>query len=179
MLATNPDTLYLSTFNYVVGTFMRQVRGFGYRGLILSKEVFTIDQVQVAQHHSNDFIFVAPYVTFSNVEDAHDPIMRQFLADYLAAFGRMPQHDCAFRAWDALLALEAAIKIANSLEKDAIRDAIFRVKDLPVLGGVLDFTVGTGEGMHFVPSFIIQDLNYLPVQAWLDAGGLERHRAQL
>ena len=179
MLATNPDTIYLSTFNYVVGTFMRQVRGFGYRNLILSKEVFTIDQIQVAQQHANDFIFVAPYVTYPTVEEAVDPQMRQMLADYLAAFGKMPQHDCAFRAWDAMLALEAAIKIANSTEKSAIGDAVFKVKDLKVLGGTLDFTRGSGEGMHFVPTFIIQDMKYIPVQSWLDAGGYERFKAQL
>jgi len=180
MLATKPDTVYLSTYNYPVGTFLRQVRGFGYKGLVLSKEVFTIDQVNVAQQHANDFIFVAPYVTYASVDDCNEEPMKTFLKDFSTFHnGKMPQHDCAMRAWDAMLALEAAIKIANSLDKDAIRNAVFKIKDLKVLGGTLDFTNGTGEGMHFVPTFVIQNMKYLPVQTWLDQGGYERHKAQL
>lgn len=179
MLGTKPDAIYLSTFNYVVGTFMRQLRGFGYKGLVFSKEVFTNDQIQVAQQYANDFIFVAPYVTYPSIEECKEEEMTAFLKDFQQMFGKMPQHDCALRAWDAMLSLEAAIKIANSLKTEDIRQAVFKVKGVQALGGILDFTDGSGEGLLKVKTYIVQDMKYGTVQTWLDGGGYEKLKAQL
>ena len=178
MLATKPDTIFMSTLNYMLGTFMKQLRGFGYKGLVFSKELFTIDQLQVGQQYANGYMFMSSYVTYPSVEVCNEEPLKTYLQQYKDAYGKMPQHDCAFRAWDAMLALDAAIKIANSLKPDDIRDAVFKVKDLKGLGGNLDFTNGTGEGLLDVKTYVIQDMNYIPVQTWIDQGGYDKFKTQ-
>jgi branched-chain amino acid transport system substrate-binding protein len=178
MLNTRPDCIYMSTLNYMLGTFMKQVRGFGYNGLVLGKELFTTDQLGVARELANNYIFFAPYVTYPSIEACKEEPMKSFMIQYQKTYGRLPVHDCAFRAWDSMLALDAAINIAKSLNNEAIRNAVPKVKGVPGLGGILDFSSGDGEGLPSVKTYIIQNMNYLPLQSWIDQGDYDKLKAE-
>jgi branched-chain amino acid transport system substrate-binding protein len=177
MLNQKPDTIYMCTLNYMLGTFMKQLRGFGFKGLVFSKEVFTTDQLFVSQQDTNNYIFSAPYVSYPDLESCKEDNMRAYMELYQNAYGELPSQDPAFRAWDAMLALDAAMQVTTSFKPEDMREAMYTVKDVKALGGTLDFTDRTGEGLPSVRTFIIQDMNFLTLDSWLADGGFERFKA--
>lgn len=92
-------------------------------------------------------------------------------------YGEMPYHDCAYRSWDAMMVLAEAARIAGSNESEAMRDAVSQIKDFKVLGGVLDFTDKSGEGLHTLNTYIVLDGKYADFEPWYEAGGYDALKA--
>lgn len=173
IISTNPDVVFCSTNGPTQAIFAKQLRQLGYEGLAFNREGLTADVISVAGAAADNWVFVYPYVTYKSPDDATDPDMKKFLQMYKDEYGEMPYHDCAYRSWDALMVMAEAARIAGSNDSDAIRQAVGKIKDFKVLGGVLDFTDGTGEGLHTLNTYIVLDGKFSDFDAWYDDGGYD------
>ena len=176
IMATNPDSIYMSLIGTTFGPFVRQLRNMGYTGMLGCKECFSLEYMNVAGVENSDYIFFAyPYVAYTNIEDCEIPIMREYLERFYAEYKALPAHEGAYRGWDTMMSMWEATKIAGTNEKTALRDAMHKVK-IPGLGGTLDFTKGDREGYSAFNEFIlVGGKNYI-FDEWLASGGYEAYK---
>lgn len=166
ILNKNPDCVYMSTQGPVIGSFLKQLRSFGYEGMVFSKELLTSDQMEVAGSDGDGYIFGSGYVTYADTEECIEEDMKEFYELYYEAYGEYPAHDCAFRAWDSMLVIEEAINIAGEASSEAIYNAIPQVKGIDTLAGIVDYSDGTGEGLHEVNCYVVEGEKYIPISEW-------------
>ncbi|MGL5437694.1 MAG: ABC transporter substrate-binding protein [Lachnospiraceae bacterium] len=178
IINTKPEVVFCSTNGPTQAIFAKQVRQLGYEGLCFNREGLTADIISVAGDAANYWAFCYPYVTYASPEEATDPDMKEFLEKFYEEYGEMPYHDCAYRSWDALMVMAEAARIAGSNDSTAMREAISQIKDFKVLGGVLDFTAGTGEGLNTLNTYIILDGKFSDFEVWLADGGLEQLKSE-
>ncbi len=75
--------------------------------------------------------------------DDPEPRIQNFVKAYKAKFGQAPQNAMAFLAYDAVLAVNDAIKRAAAkgpVTRESVRDALAATKDLPLVTGTI--TIG-------------------------------------
>jgi len=169
ILATNPQFVFFAVSGDFVGLCAKQIRQMGYDGLIVSRELFPENQIQVAGDATSYFCFANPYVTYGAVEECDIPIMRAFLEEYYAAYNTMPNMDWAYRGHDTIMVLWEASKIAGSNDPEALKAAMSQVK-FEGLGGTMDFTAGH-EGYSTFNTFCVMAGKNLLFDAWYDNGG--------
>ena len=157
MLGANPDVILISANGPTFPLITRELRLADYTGPIFNREAPPADAVEVAGDAIEGVIFVYPYITYEYPGQADDPVMVEFLEKFYDFHGEMPFHDCAYRAWDAMMAMWEASRIAGANDSESLRQAMHQVQ-IRGLGGYLDFTGGNGEGM---PLF----------RAWTMSGG--------
>lgn len=166
MLNSDPDCIYLSTQGTILGSFMKQLRSFGYEGLVISKEMMTMDQLEVAGTYANGYVFSSAYVTWGTADEVPTEDMKEMYELYKEAWGEYPAQDCAFRAWDSLIVLQEALRIAGSKDTEAVRNAILSISGLKTLAGTVDYTDGSHEGLHTAACYAVEDSKYVPVENW-------------
>lgn len=178
IINSKPEAIFISTYGPTQPMIVKQLRQFGYTGMIFNKETFAQDSIDLAGDAADQVAFLFPYVTYgsdADIKDVKDPMMVDFLNKYFAEYGKMPNHDCAYRAWDAMMVLAEGAKLAGSNEGEAIKTALSTIKDFKVLGGTLDFTQGDREGMHGIEKgFVIIDGKYTDLDEWIAAGGTKK-----
>ena len=177
IISKNPDVVFCSTNGPTMAIFAKQLRQLGYEGLAFNREGLTGDAINVAGAAADNWAFAYPYVTYKSPDEATDPDMKEFLTKFQEEYGEMPYHDCAYRSWDAMMVMAEAARIAGSNDSDAMRDAIGQIKDFKTLGGVLDFTDGTREGLHSLNTYIVLDGKYEDFDAWYAEGGYDALKA--
>ena len=178
LLSLNPEVIFFATPTQPQPLFVKQMRDMGYMGTMWNKESFQQNGIQIAGANSDYVCFSWPCVSYTDVNDASG-VMKEFLEAYEAEYGQLPTSDCAYRGYDAILVLERACEIAGSNDRQAIADAIATIDDLEALGGVMDFTGGTGEGYQKGQLYYIKDGKYQDFNAWLAEGNYETFKAEL
>lgn len=178
IINSKPDAVFCSTNGPTQAIFAKQLRQLGFNTLCFNREGIPVDTLNVAGEAANNWVFAYPYVVYENIDDAIDPEMKEFLQLYYDEYGVMPYHDCAYRSWDAMMVFWEATKIAGSNDGDAIKDAINQIKDFKSLGGMLDFSDGSGEGLHSLNDYIIVDGKYLDFNEWLEEGNYSKLQEQ-
>lgn len=178
IISTNPEVVFCSTNGPTQAIFAKQLRQLGFEGLAFNREGLTADVINVAGSAADNWAFAYPYVTYTSPEEAEDEDMRKFLELYQAEYNEMPFHDCAYRSWDTMMVIAEAARIAGSNDSTAMKDAIHQIKDFKVLGGVLDFTDGSGEGLHSINTYLVKDGKYIDFDAWYADGGFDTLKAQ-
>lgn len=172
IISAKPDAVFMSTVGATYGVFIKQLRQYGFEGLILNKEALPTDAVEVAGiDNANHVAFAAPYLTYTSLEDCSDPTMLAFLTEYESLYGTLPATDSAYRVYDSMLVLWEAVKAAGTNDHAAIRDAVNQVTGLQGLGGVLDYTSGNREGLSDFNKFIRVDGKDVLVGDWIASGG--------
>ena len=178
IMAANPQCVFISISGDANGTFVKQLRSFGYTGLIFSKESMTQSMIDVAGEDAARYIiFSNPYLVYGDVEECDIPNLRAFIESFIAKFGSINATDVCYRSWDCVMAIWEASKIAGSNESQAIADAFGQVV-IEGLGGTLDFTVGDHEGYHTFNSFIEIDRMNLDFETWYNDGGYDAYKAE-
>jgi len=176
ILNSNPQTVYISVIGETGPIIVKQLRQYGYNGIIFDKESFMISQIEIAGKEASNYIaFANPYVTYSNVEDCDIPLVRDFIERYNAKYGKLPATDSSYRGWDTMMVLWEAAKIAGSNESDALRQAVHQVK-IDGLGGTLDYTKGDREGYSVFNTFILVDGKNVLYDKWIANGGYEAYK---
>lgn len=176
ILATDPDIIFMSLIGDTFGPFVKQLRNMGYKGMLACKECFSTAYQQVAGPENSNFIsFVYPYVPYNSVDECTIPYMKSMIERYNAAYGKCPTHESAYRAWDTMMAMWEASKIAGSNDSTALRDATHKVK-IEGLGGTLDYTKGDREGYSAFNSFILVDGKNILLDEWKSSGGYEQYK---
>jgi branched-chain amino acid transport system substrate-binding protein len=171
MISSGAQVMFISTFGPTQPLIAKQLRQFGFEGLCFTKDLYQVDALQVAGDASNGFAFAYPYLTYTNVEDCEDPVVREFLEAYLAEYGTLPVSDCAYRAYDSMTVLMAACEAAGSVDGEAVRNALITLSDIGTLAGPQDFTMGDGEGLHEFNIFVIDDQKYTTFDKWQGTDG--------
>ncbi|MCL1796668.1 MAG: ABC transporter substrate-binding protein [Clostridia bacterium] len=176
IMASNPDSIYMSLIGTTFGPFVKQLRNMGYTGMLGCKECFSLEYMSVAGVENSDYIFFAyPYVAYTDINDCDIPIMKEFLDRFYAEFKALPAHEGAYRGWDTMMTMWEATKIAGKNDKTALRDATHKVK-IPGLGGQLDFTKGDREGYSEFYEFILVDGKNIILDEWLASGGYDAYK---
>ena len=171
ILLSDADCVYISVIGETAPPLVKQLRQFGYDGLILDKESFMFSQVSIAGIENSDYVaFVNPYVTYESIDDITVPQVKEFAQRYADAYGDINKTDSAYRGWDAVLVLQKACEIAGSKDSDALRDATNTISGLQALGGVMDFTHGDREAYHEYNSWILVGGKNLLWADWLQDG---------
>lgn len=173
IIRSKPDAVFCSTNGPTQAIFAKQLRQFGYEGICFNREAFPVDSLKVAGEAADYWAFSYPYVAYPDISNATDPDMIAFLEMYQEEYGELPFHDCAYRSWDSMMVFAEAARIAGSNEPDAIRDGINQIKDFKVLGGILDYTDGTGEGLHSMNTYVVLNEEYKDFDTWVEEGGYD------
>ena len=176
LIASNPDIIFMSLQGNTFGPFTKQLRNMNYNGMICATQSLSEDVQQVAGMSPNtDYVFVAyPYVTYAELSDVTIPIMQDFCKKFYDKYGKMPQHETAFRAWDTMMVLWEASKIAGKNDDDSLREATNKVV-LNGLGGTLDYTKGDREGYSEFNGFILLNNQNQLFSDWRDNGGYDKY----
>ncbi len=175
ILNSNPDCVFISVLGDASPIIVKQLRQYGYNGIIFNRECFMTYQVSVAGTENADYVaMVCPYVTYESIDDIDIPEVKEFCQRYQDTYGEINQSDCAYRAWDSMMVMWEASKIAGSNDSEALKDATNTISGMSGLGGTIDFTAGNREGYsQGVNSFILKDGKYLLWSEWKDNGGYE------
>ena len=177
IVSANPECVFMSVSGDANGTFIKQLRSFGYTGLVFSKESMTTSMIDIAGEDAAKYVvFANPYVVYQTIEDCDIESVHAFLESYIAKFGAINTTDICYRAYDCVMTIWEAAKIAGSNDSEAIAQAMDAVK-FEGLGGTLDFTVGDHEGYHTFNSFIEINRKNLDFQSWCENGGYDEYKA--
>ena len=176
LLASKPDTIFMSLIGSTFGPFVKQLRNMGYTGMIACKETFSPMYQQTAGAKNSNYIYYAyPYVTYATIDDCSIPNMKAFLQLYLAEYKEMPRHEAAYRGWDAMITMQEAAKLAGKNDDESLRLAMPKVV-IDGLGGKLDFSKGDREGYSAFKEFVLLDGKDIPIDDWLKSGGYEAYK---
>ncbi len=177
ILAANPDCVYIAVTGEPGPLIVKQLRSYGYTGIILDRESFMAAQIDIAgEENSNYIAFAIPYVTYESVDQCDDPYMKEFLQAYLDKYGEMVKTDSAYRAYDTITVMWEAAKIAGKNDSDSLKDATNQISGLQGLGGTMDYTSGNREGYNTFGSFILIDRKNIPLDQWIEDGGYEAYK---
>ncbi len=166
MINSGAEVMFISTFGPTQPLIAKQLRQFGFNGLCFTKDLYQVDALQVAGAASNGMAFAYPYLTYTDIEDCNDPFIKEFLQAYLDEYGSLPVSDCAYRAYDSMLALRAAVEAAGTTDGEAVAKAVGTLDNVQTLAGIQNFTYGDGEGLHDFNIFVIDGEKYMTFNEW-------------
>ena len=173
IIAAEPDAIYTSTIGQDGGPMVKQLRQKGWDGLIFNREPFQPFQIDIAGEEQSGYVaFPNPYVNYRSMEDCDDEFVRGVLELYYDYAGVLPETDCVYRAYDCMVTIQEAARIAGSNDSEALKDATSQIKT-PGCGGTLDFTAGNREGYPDSRNWVIVDGKYQLWSDWLENGGYE------
>lgn len=166
ILSTNPDCVFLGVLGGEVGNAMKQFRQFGYEGILFYSEPLQKDHYDIAGDATDHIAFAFPYVTYVDINDCSDNYMKDFLEKYSSKYGYLPKGEAAYRSWDAMTVLEKAVTNAGSKDGKDIIEAIYGIKDLQSLGGIMDFTKRDGECLDSFGMYVVVDRKSIAYETW-------------
>ncbi len=166
IINSNAQVVFISTYGPTQPLIARQLRQFGFDGICFTKDIYQVDALQVAGDASNAIAFAYPYLTYETIDECDDPFIKQFLQAYYDMFGNLPVSDCAYRAYDSMLVLKAAVEKAGTTDKVAVAKAVNTLDHVQTLAGYQDFTKGDREGLHEFNIFVIDNEKYITFEAW-------------
>lgn len=171
---SNPDVVFMSVIGETAPVVVKQLRQYGYDGVIFSKESFMATQVAIAGADNSSYVaFANPYVTYETIDDIDIPEVKEFAERYEEKYGEINKTDSSYRGWDSVMVMWEASKIAGSNDSEALKDATNTISDLQGLGGVLNYTEGNREGYNEFNSFVLVDGKNILWSKWMEDGGYQ------
>lgn len=176
LLAAKPQAILMSMTSSDCGYFVKQIRQHGYTGLLFDKESFYADLIDIAGvENSNYILFCNPYVTYTDIEDCDIEQMKNFLELYKNEYGELPRTEIPYRAWDSMMVLWEATKLAGSNKSEDLVKVVPQIK-IQGLGGMMDYSNGDGEPYHNVSRFLLLDGKNISWENWMENGGYELYK---
>lgn len=180
IIASNPDCVFMGVLSGDAGNIIKRFRQFGYNGVIFYSETLTQDVIDIAGDAINHVIFKYPYITYQNAEDCTDPFMKEFLEKYEAEYGFLPEGDATYRGWDGMIALEAAVNAAGSIDGEAVKNACLGLSNLRGLAGTFDFTrEGNGECLYDFASWVVVNGASMNLDDWYGSDDYNAFAAEM
>lgn len=168
------ECVFISVIGETAPVIVKQLRQYGFDGIIFDKESFMATQVEIAGvENSNYTAFTNPYVTYNSVEEIDIENVKEFAQKYEEVYGEINKTDSAYRGWDPVLVMWEASKIAGSNDSEALKDATNQIDSLEGLGGTLNFTAGDREGYKDLNKFILVDGKSVLWSEWIEDGGYD------
>lgn len=174
IINSGADCVYISVIGETAPIIVKQLRQYGYTGIIFDKESFMASQVSIAGEGNSDYIvFVNPYVTYESIEDIDIEQVKDFAERYKEAYGDINKTDSAYRGWDAIMVMWEASKIAGANDSESLKDATNKISGMEGLGGNIDFTSGNREGYNDYNAFLLKDGKNVLWSNWVKDGGYD------
>ena len=151
IMAVEPDALFISALSQEIAQIVAQTSKVGFPDTIrvISPDL-TMDEVQKAGDGAEGTI---GFIGWSRTSDA--PGNQAFIEKYRAKYGIEPE-PWAAQSYATLYVLANAIKIAQSADSTAIRDALAQTKDLPTVLGNFSFNPD-GDALYDQIVLVVKD----------------------
>jgi branched-chain amino acid transport system substrate-binding protein len=151
MKGLNPDVIFIPTSQKEAAMAAKQARDLGINAVLLGTDNWgSPDLIDLGGSAIDGGYFV-------NLADLADPDIKDFVAEYKAAFNEDPVLPNPVMAQDALLMIVDSIKRANSVEGAKIAKAMETIKDLKVTSGPL--TISAADHNPFNKPAVIQKVD--------------------
>ncbi len=151
IMAAEPDALFISALSQEIAQIVAQTFEVGFPDTIhVIAPDLTMDEVQKAGDGAEGTI---GFIGWSTISDA--PGNQTFIENYRAKYGIEPE-PWAAQSYVTLRVLANAIKIAQSADSTAIRDALAQTKDLPTILGDFSFNPD-GDALYDQIVLVVKD----------------------
>ena len=151
IMTVEPDALFISALSQEIAQIVAQTSKVGFPDTIrVIAPDLTMDEVQKAGDGAEGTI---GFIGWSRTSDA--PGNQTFIENYRAKYGIEPE-PWAAQSYATLYVLANAIKIAQSADSTAIRDALAQTKDLPTILGNFSFNPD-GDALYDQIVLVVKD----------------------
>ena len=151
IMATEPDALFISALAQEIAQIVAQTSEVGFPDTLhVIAPDLTMDEVQKAGDGAEGAI---GFIGWSLMSDA--PGNQTFIENYRAKYGIEPE-PWAAQSYVTLHVLANAIKVAQSADSTAIRDALAQTKDLPTILGDFSFNAD-GDALYDQIVLVVKD----------------------
>ncbi len=154
IMAVEPDALFISALSQEIAGIVAQTPEVGFPDTIrvISPDL-TMDEVRKAGAGAEGTI---GFIGWSSISDA--PGNQTFIENYRAKYGIEPE-PWAAQSYVTLNVLANAIKIAQSADSTAIRDALAETKDFPTILGNFSFNPD-GDALYDQLVLVVKDREF-------------------
>lgn len=150
----SPEALFLPDYYRAVGPILLQAAQFGINSVMLGIDGWDSEELPAL---SGGFHEGGYFINHYSPIDPR-PATVEFRNKFNETFNREPDALAAL-GYDAILIIEAALKEANSIEAEAIRDALGSVKNIEAATATIDMDP---EGTPYKPLVVLQFQNGIP-----------------
>lgn len=168
ILNANPDGVLIYGMTNESALAIKQFRRNGYSGYIYGPEAMGVtDLLNVAGVDANNVIFGSGAVVPAQIDEASSDVEKAMLEHFVELYGQMPVSDVVYRGYDGVYLLAEALKTAEDIkDPDSIRAAFLNITDFQGIGGVYNFSDGSGDGLKAAKSYIIVDGKHVLFSDW-------------
>jgi branched-chain amino acid transport system substrate-binding protein len=150
--AANPDALFIGGFFAEIAKIARQAKELGADFQLTTADSCTIPDIWPLGGDSLKGTYC--YAPFDPTKDESERA-KAFVAAFEAKFKEPPDAWAAL-SYDALYTVAAAAKAAGKNDREAINDALLKIKDLPGVSGPTTFDE-KGDRVHKLFFYIMED----------------------
>jgi branched-chain amino acid transport system substrate-binding protein len=136
-LAAQADVLFVAAAPADAARIVRSLRAAGYRQPIMGGDSFDSAALVKSAEETGGKIYYTTHAGIGMSSASHS--VRRFDALFQAAYGRAPQNAFAGLGYDAVGLVASAVRRADSVEPDAIREALQSTRHFPGVTGTLSY----------------------------------------
>ena len=133
--AANPDIIFVPGYYQEVGMIVKQARELGITQPIVGGDGW--DSAKLIEIAGADNLNNCYFGNHYSADDTSDEV-KTFVANYQKAYNVKPDAPAAL-AYDSVMILAKAIKDANSLDADKVKDALAKISNLKAVTGTITY----------------------------------------
>lgn len=164
VLATDPDGIIMYGVSTELPPLLKQIRQQGFKGCVYTSECGSnSDFLAVVGDAANGLAFAGAYYMPQEPSGGTSDVQVSFLTKFYEKHNEMPYAESAYRAYDALCLIGEALRNAEDPDDgESIKDAFKAISGFEGIGGIFDYTSGTGEGLDTCNRYMIMDRLVVP-----------------
>jgi branched-chain amino acid transport system substrate-binding protein len=137
---TSPDVIFLPNYYSEIPLQIQQAKRLGIEAPIVGSDSWGSQELlKLCNNDCEGYYFSTHYAA-----DAATPVAAKFIEGFKAKYGAMPD-DVAALTYDSFGLLWQAIKSANKIDRQAIRDALAGISGYDGVTGNMQFREGSGD----------------------------------
>ena len=150
--AAAPDILFLPAYYIDAAEIARAVRAAGITATLLGSDAWTSPEIIRLAGSAVEGAYLSNHFSPQVATDE----AKKFIADYTAAYGQPPD-DVAALTYDACGLIVAALVEAGRNDREALREALAKVREYKGVTGTFHFEPGSGDPLKSVVILQIKD----------------------
>jgi branched-chain amino acid transport system substrate-binding protein len=148
----NPDVIFLPNYYNEVPLQIQQAHRLGITATFIGSDSWgSEDLIKLGGKDVDGYFFSTHYA-----RDIPAPATQKFISAYTAAYGSVPD-DVAALTYDSFGLLFEALKTANKIDRQAVRDALATLSHYEGVTGTLQFKEGSGDPIKSAVILQIKD----------------------
>lgn len=150
-MSPQPDVIETAMFEPAFPAFMKQLRAAGVKVPVLGAAGIDTPTVASAGNYMNGVMLPSIGVP------EESPALAEFNEKVVAAAGNEAVTSYATRGYDLIKIIVAAAELADSIEPDAIRDAVMRLRDVEGLSTTTTYDYPGANGLPIInPTYMVE-----------------------